>query len=37
MAERLDQTFARPASLPARVRAGTEPVRIIRCPGPAVP
>ena len=32
---RRGQTFALPASLPFRVRAGTEPVRIIRCLGPA--
>jgi len=30
------QTFALPASLPIRVRAGTEAVRVIRCLGPAV-
>jgi len=31
------QTFALPASLPVRIRAGREPVRLIRCLGPAVP
>ncbi|HEU5421077.1 MAG TPA: hypothetical protein VFV41_25560 [Streptosporangiaceae bacterium] len=31
---RRGQTFALPASLPFRVRAGAEPVRIIRCLGP---
>jgi mannose-6-phosphate isomerase len=31
------QTLALPASLPVRVRAGPEPVRVIRCLGPAVP
>jgi mannose-6-phosphate isomerase len=30
------QTFALPASLPVRLRAGREPVRVIRCLGPAV-
>jgi mannose-6-phosphate isomerase class I len=30
------ETFALPASLPFRVRAGTEPVRVVRCLGPAV-
>ena len=34
---RRGETFALPASLPVRVRAGQEPVRIIRCLGPAVP
>jgi len=34
---RRGETFALPASLPVRVRAGREPVRIIRCLGPAVP
>jgi mannose-6-phosphate isomerase len=29
------ETFALPASLPFRVRAGTEPVRVVRCLGPA--
>jgi mannose-6-phosphate isomerase len=33
---RRGQTFALPASLPVRVRAGREPVRVIRCLGPAV-
>jgi mannose-6-phosphate isomerase len=33
---RRGETFALPASLPVRVRAGTRPVRIIRCLGPAV-
>ena len=33
---RRGETFALPASLPVRVRAGTQPVRIIRCLGPAV-
>jgi mannose-6-phosphate isomerase len=33
---RRGETFALPASLPIRVRAGTEPVRVIRCLGPAV-
>jgi hypothetical protein len=33
---RRGQTFALPASLPVRVRAGTEAVRVIRCLGPAV-
>jgi len=28
------QTFAWPACLALRVRAGREPVRIVRCPGP---
>jgi mannose-6-phosphate isomerase len=34
---RRGETFALPASLPLRVRAGREPVRVIRClgPGPA--
>jgi mannose-6-phosphate isomerase len=31
------QTLALPASLPVRVRAGPEPVRVIRCLGPAEP
>jgi mannose-6-phosphate isomerase len=31
------QTLALPASLPVRVQAGPEPVRVIRCLGPAVP
>ena len=30
------QTFALPAGLPVRVRAGREPVRVIRCLGPAM-
>ncbi len=34
---RRGQTFALPASLPVRIRAGREPVRVIRCLGPAVP
>ncbi|HEY7430574.1 MAG TPA: hypothetical protein VH641_07565 [Streptosporangiaceae bacterium] len=33
---RRGETFALPASVPVRVRAGTQPVRIIRCLGPAV-
>jgi mannose-6-phosphate isomerase len=33
---RRGQTFALPASLQLRVRAGREPVRIVRCLGPAV-
>jgi len=33
---RRGQTFAVPASLPIRVRAGREAVRVIRCLGPAV-
>jgi mannose-6-phosphate isomerase class I len=33
---RRGQTFALPASLPIRVRAGSEPVRVIRCLGPTV-
>ena len=33
---RRGETFALPASLHVRVRAGTEPVRVIRCLGPAV-
>jgi mannose-6-phosphate isomerase len=33
---RRGETFALPASLPFRVRAGTEPVRVVRCLGPAV-
>ena len=32
---RRGETFALPASLHFRVRAGTEPVRVIRCLGPA--
>ena len=32
---RRGQTFALPASLPIRVRAGSEGVRVIRCLGPA--
>ena len=31
---RRGQTFALPASLPVRIRAGREPVRVIRCLGP---
>ena len=31
---RRGQTFAWPASLALRVRAGREPVRIVRCLGP---
>ena len=31
-----EQTFALPASLPIRVRAGSEAVRVIRCFGPPV-
>jgi mannose-6-phosphate isomerase len=34
---RRGQTFALPASLPVRIRAGREPVRVIRCLGPARP
>jgi mannose-6-phosphate isomerase len=30
------ETFALPASVPFRVRAGAEPVRVVRCLGPAV-
>jgi mannose-6-phosphate isomerase len=30
------ETFALPASLPVRVRTGREPVRVVRCLGPAV-
>ncbi|HXO25124.1 MAG TPA: hypothetical protein VN870_11105, partial [Streptosporangiaceae bacterium] len=33
---RRGQTFAVPASLPTRVRAGPDPVRVIRCLGPVV-
>jgi mannose-6-phosphate isomerase len=33
---RRGETFALPASLPVRVRAGREPVRVIRCLGPAI-
>lgn len=33
---RRGETFALPASLPVRVRAGREPVRVIRCLGPAL-
>ena len=33
---RRGETFALPASLPFRVRAGREPVRVVRCLGPAV-
>jgi mannose-6-phosphate isomerase len=33
---RQGETYALPASLPFRVRAGTEPVRVVRCLGPAV-
>jgi mannose-6-phosphate isomerase len=33
---RRGETFAVPASLPFRVRAGREPVRVIRCLGPAL-
>jgi mannose-6-phosphate isomerase len=33
---RRGETFALPASLPVRVRAGTQALRIIRCLGPAV-
>jgi mannose-6-phosphate isomerase class I len=32
---RQGQTFALPASLPIRVRAGPEAVRVIRCLGPS--
>jgi mannose-6-phosphate isomerase class I len=32
---RRGETFALPASLHFRVRAGTEPVKVIRCLGPA--
>jgi mannose-6-phosphate isomerase class I len=32
---RRGETFALPASLHLRVRAGTEPVKVIRCLGPA--
>ena len=31
---RSGQTFALPASVPFRVRAGTSPVRVVRCMGP---
>ena len=31
---RRGETFALPASLPFRVRAGREPVRVVRCLGP---
>jgi mannose-6-phosphate isomerase len=34
MPVRRGETFALPASLPVRVRAGREPVRVIRCLGP---
>jgi mannose-6-phosphate isomerase len=34
---RRGQTFALPASLPVRIGAGRESVRVIRCLGPAVP
>jgi mannose-6-phosphate isomerase len=34
---RRGQTFALPASLPVRIRAGREPVRVIRCLGPSGP
>jgi hypothetical protein len=34
---RRGETFALPASLPVRVRAGREPVRVVRCLGPAEP
>jgi len=34
---RRGQTFALPASLPVRIRAGRGPVRVIRCLGPAGP
>jgi mannose-6-phosphate isomerase len=33
---RRGETFALPASLPFRVRAGTEPVWVVRCLGPSV-
>jgi mannose-6-phosphate isomerase class I len=33
---RRGETFALPASLPFRVRAGPEPVRVVRCLGPGV-
>jgi mannose-6-phosphate isomerase class I len=33
---RRGETFALPASLPVRVRAGREPVRVVRCLGPAL-
>ena len=33
---RQGETYALPASLPFRVRAGTDPVRVVRCLGPAV-
>ncbi|HXW81939.1 MAG TPA: hypothetical protein VEJ84_20740, partial [Acidimicrobiales bacterium] len=33
---RRGETFALPASLPFRVQAGEEPVRIVRCMGPRV-
>jgi mannose-6-phosphate isomerase len=33
---RRGETFALPASLPVRVRAGREPLRVIRCLGPAI-
>jgi mannose-6-phosphate isomerase len=33
---RRGETYALPASLPVRVRAGREPVRVVRCLGPVV-
>jgi mannose-6-phosphate isomerase len=36
MPVRRGETFALPASLPFRVRAGREPVRVIRCLGPTM-
>jgi len=33
---RQGETYALPASLPFRVRAGTDPVRVVRCLGPGV-
>ncbi len=32
---RRGETFALPASLPFRIRAGREPVRVVRCLGPS--
>jgi hypothetical protein len=32
---RAGETFALPASLPVRIRAGREPVRVVRCLGPS--
>jgi mannose-6-phosphate isomerase len=36
LAIRRGETYALPASLPFRVRSGTEPVRVVRCLGPKV-